>query len=61
MKSYLDGKRRELDAFKFADFHLLVYLSELVDVETAVAAADCVRYKKPIPEGLTVILQAILG
>ena len=82
MKAYLDAKRREPDVGKFADFHLLLYLAELLDVEvsivhvcklcalhtliflavlqTALAAAQSVKEKRPIPEGLLVILQSIL-
>lgn len=33
VKAYLDAKRREPDVGKFADFHLLLYLAELLDVE----------------------------
>jgi len=38
---------------RFADFHLLLYIAKEIDVDTAVAIAECVRDRKDIPEGVT--------
>jgi nuclear protein localization family protein 4 len=37
---------------RFADFHLLVYIAQEIDIDTAVAIADCVRDRKQVPEGM---------
>ena len=60
VKAYLDSKKRESETGKLADFHLLLYLAELLDVETAIVAAEAVKDKRPTPEGISVILQSML-
>lgn len=42
MKSYLDARRRDPEAAKLGDFHLLLYLAELLDVEVRVCHDDVI-------------------
>lgn len=44
---------------RFADFHLLLYIAKEIDVDTAVTIAECVRDRKDIPEGVTMIINEL--
>ncbi|CAE7775842.1 unnamed protein product [Symbiodinium sp. CCMP2456] len=44
---------------RFADFHLLLYIAKEIDVDTAVTIAECVRDRKDIPEGVTMIFNEL--
>ncbi|KFG51958.1 NPL4 family protein, partial [Toxoplasma gondii VAND] len=37
---------------RFADFHLLLYVAKLFDLDTAFSICDCVRNRQPVDEGL---------
>lgn len=37
---------------RFADFHLLLYVAKLFDLDTAFSICDCVRSRQPVDEGL---------
>merc|ERR1712006_17604 len=43
---------------RMSDFHLLMYLPQLFDLATALVLCRSVRAKKPLEEGLKVILDA---
>lgn len=45
---------------RFADFHLILYIGQEIDVETAMAIAECVRDRKDIPEGTQLLLNEII-
>lgn len=44
---------------RFADFHLLLYIAKEIDVDTAVAIAECVRDRKDLPEGVTMMFNEL--
>lgn len=41
---------------RFADFHLILYLSQIIDIDTALAICDAVREREEIPEGVLEII-----
>lgn len=45
---------------KFADFHLILYLAQEIDIETAVEIAKCVSNREEIPEGIMMILNHLI-
>jgi len=45
---------------QFADFHLLLYIAQEIDVDTAVAICECVRDRKEIPEGVQIIVNSLV-
>ncbi len=47
-KGYLNKNKGEKLESRFADFHFLLYMTELLDPETAVVIAQCVAEGKPI-------------
>mmetsp|Transcript_83 Transcript_83/g.160 ORF Transcript_83/g.160 Transcript_83/m.160 type:complete len:225 (+) Transcript_83:1044-1718(+) len=48
-KSYMQATKPMKNSFeRFANFHLLLYLSELLDLQTAVGIAQCVANEIPI-------------
>lgn len=61
MKRHLTRYRSEPYHQRMSDFHALVYLATLLDVETAVAAAQAVKEGKPFSEGLQLIMQSLEG
>mmetsp|Transcript_28263 Transcript_28263/g.62316 ORF Transcript_28263/g.62316 Transcript_28263/m.62316 type:complete len:507 (+) Transcript_28263:148-1668(+) len=45
---------------RFADFHLILYIAQEIDVDTAIIIAECVRDRKEIPEGVMVIINELI-
>lgn len=45
---------------RFADFHLILYIGQEIDVDTAVAIAECVRDRKEIPEGTMLLINELI-
>merc|ERR1712119_172670 len=41
---------------RFADFHLILYIAQEIDVDTALMICECVRERKDIPEGILLIM-----
>jgi nuclear protein localization family protein 4 len=52
IRTYLNKYKKEPSYQKFADFHLLVYIMKLIDIETACVVAQQVRDEKDIDPGM---------
>lgn len=62
MAAHLRGRPRgEPYHARMADFHALVYLAHMLDVETAAAAAAAVAAGTPFSEGLELIMASLEG
>lgn len=59
MRAHLAAHRSEPYAQRLSDFHALLYLARLLDVDTAVAVATAVAAERPLGEGLELILRSI--
>lgn len=46
---------------RFADFHLILYLAQEFDVDTALDICDCVRERKDISPGVVEMVKALLA
>lgn len=44
---------------RFADFHLLLYIAQEIDIDTAVAICECVRERTEVPEGVLMIINQL--
>eukprot|EP00415_Alexandrium_ostenfeldii_P001191 UN1191 len=44
---------------RFADFHLILYIAQEIDVDTALTICECVRDRKEIPEGIMMIIEQL--
>ena len=60
-RAYLQRFRAEPPAQRLSDFHLLVFLAQLFDVDTAVAAARAVAEGRTPPEGIMYMLDDIMS
>lgn len=60
-RKFLLKNRSEPYHKRLSDFHALVYLGELFDMETALSICECVRDGTPLPEGATLILDSLSG
>ncbi len=58
MKLYFQ-KHGKKDARAYMDFHLLLYLAKLIDLETATAVIDTSLNNKPPPEGIVDIINSL--
>lgn len=45
---------------RYADFHLILYIAHEIDVDTALAIAECVRDRKEIPAGTEMLIKEII-
>jgi len=45
---------------RFADFHLILYIAQEIDVDTALTICECVRDRKDIPEGIILIINQLI-
>jgi len=45
---------------RYADFHLLLYIAQEIDLDTACLIGNCVRDRQEIPEGVTMIINQII-
>lgn len=45
---------------RFADFHLILYIAQEIDVDTALTICECVRDRKEIPEGIMMIINQLI-
>ena len=57
-KGYLNKYKGEAPERKYANFHLLLYIVDLLDIDTALAIAACVADGKPISKSLAELLEA---
>jgi len=44
---------------KYSDFHLLVYLAKLLDVETVLTICEAIRNEQEVPSGIEMLLEAL--
>mmetsp|Transcript_96084 Transcript_96084/g.299238 ORF Transcript_96084/g.299238 Transcript_96084/m.299238 type:complete len:500 (+) Transcript_96084:111-1610(+) len=44
---------------RYADFHLILYIAQEIDVDTAVTIGNCVRDREEIPEGIMMIMNQL--
>ena len=40
----------------YSNFHLLLFIAKLFDLETALTICDCIREKRELPEGLVMLI-----
>jgi len=59
MRTHLQKFRSEPYHERLSDFHALLYIAQLFDMETAEAVAECVVNGKPLHEGVTLMLDAL--
>jgi len=45
---------------RFADFHLILYIAQEIDLDTALTVCECVRDRKEIPEGIIMIINQLV-
>lgn len=59
IRTHLSTHRNEPLHHRLSDFHAILYLAKLLDVDTAVAVAEAVRKGTPFAEGLELIMGAL--
>merc|ERR1711957_1137076 len=45
---------------QYADFHLLLYIAQELDETTAIGIGECIRDRKEIPEGTTMLIKHMI-
>ena len=61
MKDYIKRHKSEPSQRKFANFHFLVYIAELFDIDTAMTIAHKVAKEEPLDPALVELLESIWG
>lgn len=57
IKNYFKRREKSEPSWsRFADFHLILYLSQVIDIDTALLICDAVRERQEIPEGVLEII-----
>jgi len=60
LKKYFKGiAKSEPSWSQFADFHLILYIAQEIDVDTAITIAECVRDRQEVPDGIRMIIDQI--
>jgi len=59
IKNYLKKFGNEKSYMKYSDFHLLVYLAKLLDVETVLTICEAIRNEQEVPSGIEMLLEAL--
>lgn len=60
LKRYFQKRdRNEPSWSRFADFHLLLYIAQEIDIDTACAICECVRDRTEVPEGVLMIINQL--
>merc|ERR1712014_128344 len=62
LKKYFKNKPKNSEPSwsRFADFHLILYIAQESDVDTALSICECVRDRKEIPEGILLIINQLI-
>lgn len=61
LKKYFQKRDRSEPSWsKFADFHLILYIAQILDVDTAMSICECVRDRKEIPEGVQMVINQLV-
>jgi nuclear protein localization family protein 4 len=45
---------------RFADFHLLLYIAQEIDLDSALTISECIRDRKEVPEGILMIINQLV-
>lgn len=45
---------------RFADFHLILYIAQEIDVDTAIIICECVRDRTDIPDGVMMLINSLI-
>lgn len=63
LKRYLKNMMSKSEASwsQFADFHLLLYIAQEFDVHTALEICPCIRDRKPVPEGILMMIKELIA
>ena len=56
-KEYLKKNKHKVSHLKYGDFNFLLYLAEMLDVESAVNIADGVQREGTVPEALDELIE----
>lgn len=60
LKKYFQKRPKSEPSWsRFADFHLLLYIAQEIDVDTAVAIGECVRDRTEVPDGVMMIMNEL--
>eukprot|EP00929_Paragymnodinium_shiwhaense_P009953 TRINITY_DN114388_c0_g1_i1.p1 TRINITY_DN114388_c0_g1~~TRINITY_DN114388_c0_g1_i1.p1 ORF type:complete len:512 (+),score=144.59 TRINITY_DN114388_c0_g1_i1:161-1696(+) len=51
---------KEASWSRFADFHLILYIAQELDIETALTICECVQNRTEIPEGIRMIIDQLI-
>ena len=58
-KDYMRKHKGEPSERRFASFHLLLYLAELMDIDTAMSIAQNIGEEKPLDQALVELLESL--
>ena len=58
-KDYMKRHKSEPSQRGFANFHMLVFLAEMMDIDTSLSIATCVAEERKLDEALVELLQSI--
>ena len=58
-QDYLKRHKGEPSQRKYACFQLLLYIADMLDIDTALAIAQCVAQETPLDPGLVELLESI--
>ena len=58
MKKYFT-KHSKKDSKSYLDFHLLIYLAKIIDVDTIIGTIEAIMNGEPIPEGTLAIMEEL--
>jgi len=58
VRAYLNKYKKEISYQRFSDFHLLVYLMKLIDLETAMVIAEAVRDEREIDPSIVEFIES---
>lgn len=45
---------------RFADFHLILFIAQEIDVDTALIICECVRDRKDVPDGVMMLINSLI-
>jgi len=60
LKNYFQKRdKSEASWSRFADFHLILYIAQELDLDTALSICECIRERKDIPDGTRMIIDQL--
>ncbi len=57
VRDYLRKHKGQKSYQKYANFHLLLYLSKMIDIHTVIAICECVRDQREVPDYLEMLIE----